>query len=127
MEALADIPGEVGLRIAPVLAEMQAARAAIEKAGARPLITSGQIRTAILPELLAAWSWGLVVFGVVLLGAAFGAGWGVHWWVAPKLTCQKDRGGVACYYWKVQPTEPPAETAPSVQKPAAQSMKGRKP
>jgi hypothetical protein len=112
LDALADIPDEVDLRIAPALAEMQAAKAeiraacaAIEKAADKPLMTDHQVKWTVVPALLAAWN----VWQMLLLVAAVAIGFGMHWWLTPTLTCQDERGGSFCFYWKVQPTEQPAQ------------------
>lgn len=119
VEALADLPGEVELRIAPVLAQMQAARAAIEQAARRPALTDDQVRYQVVPKLLAAWGAWQTLAGVVLALAAFGVGFGVHWWLTPSLTCEDARGGHVCFVW-TQPASEPAEVA---QAPAQQTKK----
>ena len=132
-EAVADLPAEVELRVAPVLAEMRAttaaiaaATAAIEAAASRPLITNHQIKWTLVPALLAArevWLW--IMLGVVFL-AGIGAGFVIyHVYFTPPpplpLVCEDERGGRVCYHWLVQPTEP-AEEAPAHQQPSQQPL-----
>lgn len=104
IEAVADLPAEVELRIAPVLAEMRAATAAIEKAAAQPLLNGGQIKFELLPALLAAWT----AWHVVAILVALAIGMGVSWYMfAPPLStqCHDERGGRWCVYWVTPPTE----------------------
>jgi hypothetical protein len=53
VQAVIETPVEVDLRIRPILAEMKAARADLEKASSRPLLTSDQIKRDLLPVILA--------------------------------------------------------------------------
>lgn len=108
VDALADVPEEVDLRIAPALAQMKAATAAIEKAAARPMLTSDQIRYDVLPKLLAAYDGFWITMGVMvalaMLAIGFGAGW---WWHGgqPEAACHAQDGGIACGYWQQAPQQ----------------------
>lgn len=123
VEALADIPAEVDLRIAPVLAEMRAFTAAAQQAAEQPLVTHDQVKTIIVPALLAAFKWSHAIISVRLLLVAVGVGMGIQWWETPALTCQDDRGGVVCWHWKVAPTLP-AEAAQTPQSKSATPQTG---
>jgi hypothetical protein len=91
------------------IAEINTFTAIAQQAANRPLMTSYQIKYDVLPALLGAFKWSQVIIGVLLLLGAVGVGMGIEWLrtpIQPTLTCQDERGGVACGYWKVAPTQP---------------------
>jgi hypothetical protein len=96
-------------------AAIATATAAIESAARRPLLTSSQIKHDLLPALLTAFGGISLALGALLLVLAFTAGMVVQGWKAPTLTCQVERGGLICWTWKVQPTEPAETAAPAPQ------------
>jgi hypothetical protein len=118
LDALADIPDEVDLRIAPVLAEITAARAAIEKATDRPAtLTDAQIDelARVLADSCAAWSGRLVqtanrksaaILLAILLGAVL-AGGAVSWLAfgmpLNPVCVDIQGGGRICGAWTVPP------------------------
>lgn len=123
VEALADIPAEVDLRIGPALAEMRALTAAVEKIAAQPAgtVLTDKQTDDIGRRLLGscqAWSRGLVRASMwrswALIGATvavvFAAGMGAGWVLtkpASELQCaDQSDGSRACWFYTKLPTPP---------------------
>jgi hypothetical protein len=117
--AAAEVPDETQQRVAPVLAQMKAATAVIEKAAARPMMTSDQIRFDVLPKLLAAFEGFWIIVGVVVALGMGAIGFGAGWWQfsAPPETCEPQAGGVVCWHWQLPPTKQAVESTPAQTKP----------
>ena len=106
VDALADIPGDIAKVMTPALAEMQAARAAMERVAERPLLTGDQLRYNVLPALLALTRMWHGLLLVAALGLGFGLGMGVQWYfLTPALTCaDQANGSRVCYVFTKPPT-----------------------
>jgi hypothetical protein len=120
LDALADLPDEVDLRIAPVLVELRTFATAVEKSADRPsTLTEKQVDELAkrLAQSCAAWSGGLVqaanrksaAIVVAALAAVLVVGIGAGWWLhAPpsELACgdQAD-GSRICWMYTRLPTK----------------------
>jgi hypothetical protein len=115
VEALADIPAEIDLRLAPILAEMQEAR----KAAAQPL--SDKQIDDIGRQLMGGcqgWARSFVrasywrsqsILAVALLGAiivGFGAGWRAHTPPSELACADQADGSRICWMYTRLPTQP---------------------